>query len=45
MVEDVDVRVKEEGARDKAGSKVLEDLSGLTCEKIGILDRWEEGSL
>ena len=45
LVEDLDVRIKQEGKRNNASSKLLEYFSGLTSEEIGIFHTWEERNL
>lgn len=45
LVEDVDVRMKQDGKRNNPPHKLLEYFSGLTSEEIGIFHTWEERNL
>ena len=45
LVEDLDLRLKQESVRDNPPSNLLEHFSRLTSEKIGIFHTWEERSL
>ena len=45
LVEDLDLRIKQEGNRNNASHELLEYFSGLTSEEIGIFHSWEERNL
>ena len=45
LVEDLDLRLKQESDRDNPPSNLLEYFSRLTSEKIGIFHTWEERNL
>ena len=45
LVEDLDLRIKQEGKRNNASHELLEYFSGLTSEEIGIFHSWEERNL
>ena len=45
LVEDLDLRIKQEGKRNNPPHKLLEYFSGLTSEEIGIFHSWEERNL
>ena len=45
LVEDLDLRIKQEGKRNNASSNLLEYFSGLTSEETGIFHSWEERNL
>ncbi|VEF48929.1 group-specific protein [Bacillus freudenreichii] len=45
LVEDLDVRIKQESASDKPMSNLLEHFSRLTSDKTGIFHTWEEQNL
>ena len=45
LVEDLDLRIKQEGKRNNASHELLEYFIGLTSEEIGIFHSWEERNL
>ena len=45
LVEDLDLRIKQEGKRNNASHELLEYFNGLTSEEIGIFHSWEERNL
>ena len=45
LVEDLDLRLEQESARDNPPTNLLEYFSRLTSEKTGIFHTWEERSL
>ncbi|MFZ0443858.1 MAG: putative thiazole-containing bacteriocin maturation protein [Bacillus sp. (in: firmicutes)] len=45
MVEDLDLRIEQEGKRNEASHELLEYFNGLTSEEIGIFHSWEERNL
>ena len=45
LIEDLDVRIKQEEKRNNPPHKLLEYFSGLTSEEIGIFHSWEERNL
>ena len=45
LVEDLDLRLKDESNRNTPPSKLLEYFSRLTSEEIGIFHSWEERNL
>ena len=45
LIEDLDLRIKQEGKRNNPPHKLLEYFSGLTSEEIGIFHSWEERNL
>ena len=45
LVEDLDLRIEQEGKRNNASHELLEYFNGLTSEEIGIFHSWEERNL
>ena len=45
LIEDLDLRIKQEEKRNNPPHKLLEYFSGLTSEEIGIFHSWEERDL
>ena len=45
LVEDLDLRIEQEGKRNNASHELLEYFIGLTSEEIGIFHSWEERNL
>ncbi|WP_428912340.1 putative thiazole-containing bacteriocin maturation protein [Niallia sp. Krafla_26] len=45
LVEDLDVRLNQEGKRNNPSHELLDYFSGLSSEEIGIFHSWEEGDL